>query len=94
MRLDEVLDNEDLTEARMVWARSGNKIVRKVRCTSGRLKGKTVSSAAKCSKPVNIKRRMNMKKLKARFGKKMARKARRTKRFNPLSKRLKTLNKR
>ena len=81
-----------MMEAKMVWRRSGNKIKRAVRCTSGRRKGRVVSKASQCSAPIDIKKRLTLKKSKAKFGKRMARKARRTKRMNPASRRLKTLN--
>ena len=90
MRLDELGD--DITEARMVWRKSGNKIKRGVRCTSGRRKGRVVSTATQCAAPIDMKKRMTLKKTKAKFGKRLARKARRTKRVNPISKRLKSLN--
>ena len=76
----------------MVWRKSGNKLVRAVRCTSGRRKGRVVSTASQCSAPVDMKKRMTLKKTKAKFGKRLARKARRTKRINPTSKRLRRLN--
>ena len=44
MQLSEVYD--DLFEAKLVYARKGKQIVRKYRCGSGRLKGKTVSNPA------------------------------------------------
>jgi len=88
MRIDEIT----ITEARMVWRKSGNKLVRAVRCTSGRRKGRVVSTASQCSAPVDMKKRMTLKKTKAKFGKRLARKARRTKRINPTSKRLRRLN--
>lgn len=90
MRLEELDDS--ITEARMVWRKSGKKIVRGVRCTSGRRKGRVVSKASSCSAPVDIKKRMTLKKTKAKFGKRLARKARRTKRVNPTSRRLKVMN--
>ena len=90
MRLDELGD--DITEARMVWRKSGNKIKRGVRCTSGRRKGRVVSTATQCAAPIDMTKRMTLKKTKAKFGKRLARKARRTKRVNPISKRLKSLN--
>lgn len=91
MRLEEL--TEDLiTEARMVWKRSGNTVKRGVRCTSGKRKGRVVSSATQCNAPVDLKKRMTLKRTKARFGKRLARKAQRTKRVNPAARRLKTLN--
>ena len=78
----------------MVWAKRGKKIVRKVRCTSGPRKGRMVSNAGQCSKPINLKKRMTLKKTRARMGRRMARKAARTKRRNPVSKRIARLNRR
>jgi hypothetical protein len=89
MRIVEV---EGVMEAKMVWAKRGKKIVRKVRCTSGPRKGRMVSNAGQCSKPINLKKRMTLKKTKARMGKRMTRRAARTKRRNPVSKRVARLN--
>jgi len=91
MRIVEV---EGVMEAKMVWAKRGKKIVRKVRCTSGPRKGRMVSNAGQCSKPINLKKRMTLKKTKARMGKRMTRRAARTKRRNPVSKRVARLNRR
>jgi hypothetical protein len=93
MRLEDITE-DTITEARMVWRRSGKKIKRAVRCTSGRRKGRVVSSPAQCSAPVNMKKRMTLKKTKARMGKRLSRKSQRTKRLNPASRRLRTLNRR
>lgn len=92
MKLEELGDV--ITEARMVWRKSGNKLKRGVRCTSGRRKGRVVSTAQQCSAPVDLKKRMTLKKTKAKFGKRLTRKARRTRRVNPASRRLKSLNRR
>ena len=91
MRLDEITDDL-LTEGRIVWKRSGNTVKRAVRCTSGRRKGRVVSSATQCNAPVDLKKRMTLKRTKAKMGKRMSRKAQRTKRTNPAARRLKTLN--
>ena len=91
MRIVEV---EGVMEAKMVWAKRGSKIVRKVRCTSGPRKGRMVSNAGQCSKPINLKKRMTLKKTRAKMGRRMARKAARTKRRNPVSKRVARLNRR
>jgi hypothetical protein len=93
MRLEDITE-DTITEARMVWRRSGSKIKRAVRCTSGRRKGRVVSSPAQCSAPINMKKRMTLKKTKARMGKRLSRKSQRTKRLNPASRRLRTLNRR
>jgi hypothetical protein len=92
MRLDEIV-NDEIFEARMVWRKMGNKIKRAVRCTSGRRKGRVVSNPSQCSAPINMKKRMTLKRTKAKMGKRISRKANRTKRLNPASKRLRQLNK-
>jgi hypothetical protein len=89
------IDEDQLDEqTRVAWARKGRKLVRKIRCGSGRRKGRIVSKASQCGKAINLKRRFMMRRLLRRKGAAMRRKALRTKRTNPLSKRLKTLNKR
>lgn len=91
MRLEE-FSEEMIVEARMVWRKMGNKVKRAVRCTSGRRRGRVVSNPSQCHKPIDIKKRMTLKKTKAKMGARMSRRAKRTKRMNPASKRLKTLN--
>ena len=78
----------------MVWRRSGKTVKRAVRCTSGRRKGRVVSNPSQCSKPINMKKRLTLKRTKAKMGGRMARKARRTKRLNPQSRRVQSLNRR
>lgn len=89
-----IVEIEGVMEAKMVWAKRGSKIVRKVRCTSGPRKGRMVSNAGQCSKPINLKKRMTLKKTRAKIGRRMARRAARTKRRNPISKRVARLNRR
>lgn len=84
---------ESLSE-RQVWAKSGKKVVRKYRCTTGQRKGRTVAKMAQCYAAPDIKKRMQLKRTKARLGKRLARKARRTKRINPASMRVARLNRR
>ena len=86
--------SREIYEAKLDYARKGRSIVRKYRCGSGRLKGKTVSKPGKCFAPVNMKKRFTLARTKARMGARMKRKAKMTKRMNPASKRLKSLNKR
>jgi hypothetical protein len=82
---------ESLSE-RQVWAKSGKKVVRKYRCTTGQRKGRTVAKMAQCYAAPDVKKRMQLKRTKARLGKRLARKARRTKRINPASMRVARLN--
>jgi hypothetical protein len=91
MRFSDITE-ETVTEARMVWRRMGNTVKRAVRCTAGPRKGRVVSKASQCTAPVNIKRRLTLKKSKAKFGSRMTKKARRTKRVSPASRRVRALN--
>lgn len=83
----------DQIDEKQVWARSGKDVVRKYRCTMGRRKGRIVSTPSACFGALDVKKRAALKKTKARLGSRMARKAKRTKRINPASIRLKKLNK-
>ncbi len=89
MRLDELFIEE---AAKMAWARSGSKIVKKYRCTAGRRKGRIVSKPAQCTAPPDLKKRATLRRTKARMGSRIARKSKRTRRINPASRRLKRLN--
>ena len=89
----EIIGEDFITEAKRVWAKRGKKLKRMIRCTSGKKKGRTVSNVGACSRAINIKKKFLMKRIRKRFNAKIVRKARRTKMFNPLSKRLKSLNK-
>jgi len=77
----------------VAWARTGKKVVRKYRCSSGQRKGRVVSSITQCYAAPNPKKRAQLKRTKARLGKRQARKAKRTKRINPASRRVQALNK-
>ena len=83
---------ESLSE-KQIWARSGKKVVRKFRCTTGRRKGRIVKQMAQCFAAPDMKARLTMKRTRARVGARMMRKARRTKRTNPASRRVQALNK-
>jgi len=96
MKFNEILSESTgdvIVEAKVVWARKGKAITRKYRCTFGKRAGRVVASPAQCSAPIDIKKRFALKRLKAKMGGKMARKAKRTKRTNPQSKRIAALNK-
>jgi hypothetical protein len=75
-------------EEKQVWARKGTSLVRKYRCTGGTRNGRIVAEPTQCFAPIDIKQRALMKRTRARLGKKMARKAKKTKRTNPASIRL------
>ena len=88
-----MLIQEVTNEATMAWARSGSKVVRKYRCTSGRLKGKIVSKPGSCYKAPDVKKRIKLAITRAKLKKRIARKSQRTKRINPASRRVQALNK-
>lgn len=90
MLLREIFDT-DLDE-KQIWGRTGTKVVRKYRCTGGRRHGRIVSKMKQCYAPLDFKQSARFKRVKARLSDRMARKARRTKRVNPASRRLKALN--
>ena len=81
-------------DEKQVWARSGKKVVRKYRCSGGRRHGRIVAKMQQCFAAPDFKKRLVLKKTKARLGSRLARKAKRTKRVNPASKRVQSLNKR
>ena len=92
MLLSELFDRK--IDEKQVWARSGKKVVRKYRCSGGKRRGRVVSNISQCFAPPNLKKRATLKRTKARMGARIARKSSRTKRYNPASKRLKSLNRR
>lgn len=83
---------KEFISEKQVWARSGKKVVRKYRCTGGQRKGRVVSNMAQCFAAPNLKARQTLKRTKARLGAKMIRKARKTKRVNPASRRVQSMN--
>lgn len=86
-------DEDGLFEgARIAWAKVGDKVVKKYRCTDGRRQGRIVSHPSQCSKPVNLKQRLKFRQTKLAKGRRMARKSKRTKGRNPASKRVKRMN--
>jgi hypothetical protein len=92
MHLTELLDSP-VVEAKLVWARKGKQLTRKFRCTVGRRAGRVVSNPTQCSAPIDLKKRFTLKKTKAIKGARMARKAKRTKKFNAASRMVQRLNK-
>ncbi len=83
---------EDIIPEAMAWAKRGNKVVRKFRCAGGKRHGRVVSSPQQCFAAPDIKKRMKLKMTKARLGSRMIRKAKKTKRVNPASRRVAALN--
>ena len=84
--------NTIVTETKLVFAKRGQKVVKKFRCTVGKRKGRIVSNPSQCAAPIDLKKRFVLKRTKAARGKRMAKKAQRTKRTNPASKIVARLN--
>ena len=93
MLITDITPNSDLTE-KQIWGRRGKTLVRKYKCSSGNRKGRIVAKIAQCFAAPNIKKKISMKRTRARLGARMARKDKRTKRINPASIALTRLNKR
>jgi len=89
--INDIIDPDYIAEG-ATWARSGNKVVRKYRCGGGARKGRVVSSPSQCFAPPDMKKRLRLKLTKAKQGPKMARKAKKTKRSNPASRRVQAMN--
>lgn len=75
------------------WGKSGNKLVRKYRCTFGPRKGRVMSSPAACNRPINLRKSTSLKKTKASKAGSIKAKTSITKRTNPVSRRLRVVNK-
>ena len=91
---DEIDDLDIVCEgAKPIWARSGNKVLRKYRCTAGKKAGRIVSNPVTCGTGVDIKKRMRLRKLLIQKKAMLARKSKRTKKRNPVSLRVQKLNK-
>lgn len=98
MHLNEIFNNdntlsEPILEAKMVWARVGKNVTRKYRCTVGNRKGRVVSNPSQCSKPIDLKKRFTLKRTKSRFGARMVRKSKKTKKMSAASRMVQRLNK-
>ncbi len=87
-------DDEDilLEGARIAWAKVGDKVVKKYRCTSGARQGSIVSHPAQCTKPFDLKKRLKFRQTKLAKQKRMVRKTKRTKGRDPVSKRVRRMN--
>ena len=87
-----MLVNEIVEGFVQIFGRNKGKVVRRYRCTSGSRRGRIVSNPATCTAPKNVKAKMNMKATRRKKGASMGVAARRTKRTNPASQKLKRLN--
>lgn len=84
-------------ETGMIFARKkskgGVKTTQKFTCTSGPRAGKRVSSIAQCFAPIDVSKKIQMTKTRARTAERQARRAKRTKRIDPSSLLTSILNK-
>jgi hypothetical protein len=88
-----MLMSEILNEGAIpVAGRTGNKVVRKYRCTTGSRKGRVVAKPGTCNAPRNVKKSVQLKTTKRRQGSAMKVKINRTKRAGAASSRLKKAN--
>ena len=83
---------EFITEHKMIWSRSGDKLKLKYRCASGPKAGRIVPDASACAAPKDLAKAAQMKRTRASTKVRQARKAKKTKRVNPASKILARLN--
>lgn len=89
MKLIELFNS--LTE-KQIWGRKGKSLVRKYRCVGGKRHGRIVSKPQQCFAAPNVKAKIRMRVTRKKLGARMMRKAQRTKRTNPASRALKSLN--
>lgn len=85
--------NTIISEAKVIFRKRGNKVVRAFRCTVGPRKGRPVASPMQCAAPINLKKRFVLRRTRAQKGARMMKKAQRTKRLNPASRIVARLNK-
>lgn len=78
--------------AKLVYAKSNGKLVKKWRCTSGKRKGRLVAEPGGCFKPIDLKKKARMKRLRRKKDASMTRKAQIAKRIDPVSKQVRRLN--
>lgn len=89
MKVFEVLEST----GRVAFKKQGNKITRKYRCTSGPRKGQVRATPAACNAPLNVRQSVRLSQSKMRSGSKSKVKRSLTKKYNPVSKMVKRLNK-
>jgi hypothetical protein len=84
----------DVTEGvSNAWKRTTKKTTRQYRCKSGPRKGRVMASPASCNKPLKTKSSARLKGTKRKMGSQRSYKSNLTRRRNPYSRRLNTLNK-
>ena len=86
-------EDEIFEGAKIAWGRSGNKVVKKFRCSGGNRHGRIVSHPSQCHKPVDIKKRLKFRQTKLAKGLRIQRKRKKTLKRNPASLRVQRMNK-
>lgn len=85
--------HEFITEHRMVWKRSSKgKVALKWRCETGPRAGRTVPTVKDCSAAPDVAQAQRMKTTRQRTKIRQARKSKKTKRINPVSRLIQRLN--
>ena len=79
--------------ATTIFGKTGKKMSRKYRCTSGPRKGRIVAKASTCTAPLNVKKSAKMKATRRAKKSLQAVRTQRTKRTNPVSRRVAAVNK-
>jgi hypothetical protein len=92
MFLREIITEEVTEGVVSIYGKTGNKTVRKYRCTSGSRKGRIVAQPSTCTAPRNVKASRTLKTTKRQKGAAMSVKTKRTKKSNPKSLKLKLHN--
>lgn len=85
--------SENLDETSIAWRRGKGKPKQQFRCSSGPRAGRVVSDIRQCGEHPNPAKAAAMKVTRAKTKVKQARKAKRTKRVNPVSKMIQRMNK-
>lgn len=68
-----------------IWSKTGGKVKRKYRCTSGPKQGRIVAKVQTCNTPVNISKSRNLAQTKAKKGQSISIKTKRTKKYSAAS---------
>jgi len=85
--------DEFINEVQAVWSKSKSGPKLKYRCMFGPRKGRTVPKPSDCFAHPDVAKAQRMKKTRATTGVRQARRAKFTKRTNPVSKLIRRLNK-
>jgi hypothetical protein len=88
-----MLINEIFEGTPQIFGKYKNKVKKRFRCAAGPRKGRIVANPETCTAPINIKKRQTMKTTRAGKSTIQGKRASFTKKYNPISKIVKGLNK-